>query len=360
MKKSSILYFFLFLVSFSKAQPDPNTAQRIGNVTVWADNTKAGTYYYLPGSIELAKEKNGQPAVKLLLLRYTGTTINKDVGLDRNRNILQMRLKLINPPKDELARLKSTLRARDLFVLPVSRLQSTIILPSLSGTDTASASNGYFEQINAAVNNSYWDERDYTLKLDNYTAQFVKAQLDSNKLLMSLAYAFFVTTPVKIDTGRYSGYGLINSRVNFERNSADSVTTVIAKADALAVYIDIKQWPDIVTKVDINERLPPAYPCLDIYCFDFNNEIRKDLYAKRVEIKAKGIANDEVIYTVQFKSATPDIYAASVKFKYAVRMDLPFYFRVTEINNEGESVQKEWIKQDNWYDRIDITSLPKD
>jgi hypothetical protein len=341
------------------AQPDPNTAQHVGNMTVWRDYSRPSNYYYLPGKLELAKEKTGEPALKLILIRYSGNVINRDEGASRFRSLLQMRVKLVNPTKEELAKLKTTLRAANLYVLPISKVKTVLVLPSLAGNDTATSAGGYFEQGKNENASAYWDERDFTVRLDNYTAQYVMAQLDSNRLLMSLAYAFYVNTPVKIDTARMIGSGLKEYDMANKfpgLGASDTTTTVIAKADAIPIQLNLQQWPTLVTKIDMNSKMPPAYACLDLYCYDFNNEIRTDLYSKMIQVKAKGIANDDVIYNVNFSSKNADIYAAAVRFKYAVRVDLPYYYRVTEVTKDGETKQTDWIKRENWYEMLDITS----
>ena len=43
---------------------------------------------------------------------------------------------------------------------------------------------------------------------------------------------------------------------------------------------------------------------------------------------------------------------------YAVKFDKPFYYRVTEINNDGEKKMTEWVQKKEWSEILDITSSP--
>ncbi|MCB0376661.1 MAG: hypothetical protein KDD04_12135, partial [Sinomicrobium sp.] len=116
--------------------------------------------------------------------------------------------------------------------------------------------------------------------------------------------------------------------------------------------------PDLTKQIDINERIPPEYAALDVYCFDFNNAIREDLYAKRVEFKAEGVGRGEVSFKVTFRATEPDIYAKTIRFIYAVKLDKPCSYRITEIFKDGRTERSKWTAVENWHQILDVTTQP--
>jgi hypothetical protein len=53
------------------------------------------------------------------------------------------------------------------------------------------------------------------------------------------------------------------------------------------------------------------------------------------------------------------VYARSIRIPYAVRLDQPFYYRITEIDHNGDTNISEWIEKKEWNDIVDITSAPE-
>ena len=45
--------------------------------------------------------------------------------------------------------------------------------------------------------------------------------------------------------------------------------TVMVCAGAFAVTVDAQKWPELFSRVDINERTPPGYAALDVYLLRF-------------------------------------------------------------------------------------------
>lgn len=146
------------------------------------------------------------------------------------------------------------------------------------------------------------------------------------------------------------------SEVKNQTDSALKITMV--KADVVSLSVNVKDWPSVIQKVDINEKVPARYPLFDVYCYDFNNDLRPDLYVKKVEIKATSVNGSDVISVFSFKQSQPELYAKSIRFPYAVRFDKPFYYRVTEINADGDVAATEWKQKKEWNELLDITSPP--
>jgi hypothetical protein len=254
--------------------------------------------------------------------------------------------------------------------MPVRKFSSLLVFAGTDGTDTAHLiKSGYAEPTdeNAAVNNSYWNERVISFRVNNFDAQLVETAMRNRQAAMSFSYAFYTNMPGKgnDDTSVYRDGRLdVDAKSYFrkqEEGENDKDTTsmlALIKADVLPIVIDVQRFPDAIQQTDINERIPAKYALLDVYCYDFNNELRPDLYAKKIEIKATSVNGSEVTNTFSFRQGKPDVYARSIKFLYAVRFDKPYSFRVTEISNDGEAHAGEWTVKKEWSELLDITSPP--
>jgi hypothetical protein len=277
---------------------------------------------------------------------------------------LQFRVKQNSYSKEVLNSIRQRLHAVALIPLPVFKTSFIIALPSLKSSDTARADNGFFEKNDSEKNEGYWDERDFTLRLDDFTAQYIKAQLDSSRLLMYCSYTFYVQTFVMADTSNLVGTQTSNAPlkpidVASYATSTNQARMIPVATNAFGIDVDTKKWNDVVSLIDINSKLPPSYPCLDVYCYDFSNALHDTLYEKIIRIRATGIAGDNVNYVLKFYRKNQDIYAATVRFKYAVRLDMPFSYQVSTINNDGEQFDDPWAIENDWSRMIDITSNPQ-
>ena len=181
---------------------------------------------------------------------------------------------------------------------------------------------------------------------------------------MSFSYtiysAFSETSPGEIQV---VGTGPLQKKIreHFQsevKNATDSALKItLIRADAINLDEDPEKWP-LIHKVDINEKMPARYPLFDVYCYDFNNELRADLVAKKIEIRATSLNGAEITNRYTFRALQPEVYSRSVRFSYAIRFDRPFYYRVTEITSDGEIVVGEWNMKENWSELLDITSPP--
>ena len=256
----------------------------------------------------------------------------------------------------------------EVRMMPVRKFSSLLVFAGSGGTDTAHIiKTGYAEPTdeNAEVNNSYWNERVISFRVNNFDAQLVEAELKSKQLAMSFSYAFYtnMSGSGNEDTSVYRDGKILPEAKSFfreqEENDTDTTSQLaMIKADGFPVMVDVQRWPGIIQQVDINERIPAKYALLDVYCYDFNNELRPDLYAKKVEIKATSVNGSEISIAFSFRQNKPDVYARSIRFLYAVKFDKPYSYRITEINNEGEAQAGQWIVKKEWSELLDITSPP--
>lgn len=365
------------MMSETQSQPLFSSSQMIGNQIVYRDSKLVNVYYHLPVlNYILATDEKGKPDFSLIEMRYTGTKATGDEGAARFNNRLQFRITLDMSQQHKIAELKSELMkispSVELRSLPMRKFSSLLVFAATGSSEQKDSlhliNSGYAEATDekGSGNSSFWNERIVTLRLNNYDAQLVESALKNNQSIMSFSYAIYTSFS---DADSYRADLTGNSSIRKEirdifekdikgkKDSALHITLV--KADAIDLKIDPVQWPSAIQKIDINEKVPAKYPLFDVYCYDFNNELRPDLFVKKIEIRATSVNGSDVLTDFSFKAGRPDIYAKSIRFPYAVRFDKPFYYRVSEITMEGESTTSEWKEKKEWSELLDITSTPE-
>ncbi len=365
-------------ISITIAQPSFGSSFMLGDQKIFPDVKRPNLYYILPSDYKLATDVSGKPYFTLMQMRYNGMASTGDAGISKYNNVLQFRVTTDLQQQKKMGDIKLALKkinaAAELRILPIRKFSSLLVFASSStdaGTNPGDSLNivktSFTEATdeNAAVNNSFWTERTISIRLSNVDAELVESALKNNQSIMSFSYAFYTVFAEKSDvsmtiTGspgfRKPIYDLFRDEI---RNSPDSAKhMVLIKADAIPLTVDIQKWPALVQKIDINERMPAKYPLFDVFCYDFNQELRADLFEKSIEIKASSVSGTDISTNYAFKESRPDVYAKSIRFPYAIRFDKPFYYRVTEINQEGEKNTGEWIRKTNWSELLDITSPP--
>ena len=205
--------------------------------------------------------------------------------------------------------------------------------------------------------------------LDSLSAQALHAALERGRVLMSLGYAFLGAAAGGVgDEGTLEGAPELVAALQRSISSgtgpsagapADTARLHVVRAGTLPIGLDTTRWPDLLRRVDLNDRAPPGYAALDVYCYDFNNAIRPDLAEKIVDIDAEGVGGRRVTLQTHFTSDQPDVYSASVRFPVAVRIDRPYRYRVEEVKRDGLAHAGSWREVAEWSRILDITTPPK-
>lgn len=365
-----ILPVVLLIAGTAAAQVDFATKDVIGNVVLYQDSEKKTLFYYAPYGLRLVKDNEGKPDFRFIQMRYTGTNLTDDQGAARFRSLLRFKVANHVPSKTTRDSIKKVIRRKGKTVsklqpLPIHNLKATLIHTAETDTVPTAYDAGFFEGDETASASAYWTERDFTLRLNNDDAQMFWSTLQGDQPTLSVNYIFSVkglnSAEAELVT---SGTGEINEtmedRIKLENDSINrTISEKIIISGALSIDVDTGKWPDLLKQIDINERIPPEYAALDVYCYDFNNEIREELYAKRLEVKAEGVGNSEVSFKTTFRATEPDIYAKTIKFIYAVKLDKPYLYRITEIFKDGKADRSDWKEVENWHQILDITTKPE-
>jgi hypothetical protein len=102
-------------------------------------------------------------------------------------------------------------------------------------------------------------------------------------------------------------------------------------------------------------------PQLTVKNYDFSENLRPELYLKKVEVAAVSVDHDkEVLVETKFSKSTPEINSHSIYFPYAVYVNQPMKYRITEITNEGDKKTFPWIEFSNCNQILDITSTSQE
>jgi hypothetical protein len=348
----------------------------VQGLTVYPDIALSNVYYYAPSSLSLSVGQDGKPDFKLTMIRFTGTTLTSNQGTKRFNNITQFKIvmKSVDNKILESVRIQLTKISKiALLPLKLKRIDTQLIYTEINPEglkqNNQKLESGIFEttQDNIPNENTYWTERYYTIRLSNESAQLLEKTLEKGQTIIGFNYAFIT-----------EGVSKKQSEVNIQTNALEleqvqtikeqiKADTFIAKldnypifSDAFQVLIDTKKHSNLVQKIDLNtERLPADYAALEVRCYDFNNSIRKDLDAKRIEIEAEGITRNTIVsQRFTFSNLQSDIYVKNIKFPYIVRTDRPFRYRLIEIlKTGGQPNVSAWIEQKNWSKLLDVTSV---
>ena len=362
----------LMLPNPAGAQPDLTNARQAGGITFFPDIKQAAMFYYLPGNLAIARTDDKKPDLSFILMRYSGSATYNDNGKKEFRNILTIRLLMQPVPSDSLKKarqqLQQTYPGVQLKPLPISQIEAMIVFTPVGAPDTAQvAEKGEMAAEGNAgytTSASYWQERYFTLCLDNNSADLLLQAFNKNLTTISFMYAFYsrgLTTKKALDI---SGYGALGTSLRAQlKDITDSLTTdslheCIVKSDAFPINIDTAANPGLIHKIDIGDAMPPGYAVINVRNYDFANHLRPDLYEKTVDLEATGAGGDPVNLSLSFGKAHADVTSVNFRFKYAVRPDRPYRYRVHELLLDGQETISDWSTVDVWSNLLDVTTHP--
>ena len=374
--KQTYLYIFLWMLpAFLIAQPVLSTRQQIEGVDIYPDFKQEDVYYYAPAKLTLGTDPNGKPQFQLVQMRYTGTACANDQGDKHFLNLAQFTVKMVPIETAVLSSIQASLKkgriTPELRPIPIRYIESYLVAPVGKNPEGQEqfkriGSNGGFEaDASSASGKTYWHERVFTLKLENYESQILWKQVSEGSLSISFGYAFYADAVLgrRVETvlsGDSSFTSQMEDAAEAAAMVADEDTTVspqIIRSNAFPIYIDVEKWPESLKKLDINEGMPPAYPALQIACYDFSDELRPDLALKKIEVEAIGVGGQPLKpVSVRFSPGKAELNNLNLHFPFAVRMDRPMRYRVIEFTRAGERSMSSWTEKESCSELIDITT----
>lgn len=371
------------LAATAHAQPDFSRREVSHGIPVCPDAKQADAWYYLPNDLAVRKGPDGKPALRFVMMRYTGTAAAGDQGKIRFRNIFQIDVAMTSRNADSLARAKSDLKRKyprlNFGPLPIRRVDAMVQYAGVNDTSGTTLGRADLESDpSSAGGGSNWLERTFTLTVDNLTAQTFAQSLKTGMLTLSVGYAYYSrgkiegdavvataatsssSTPSAVPASKDSGAARFQRMMSelTAKSDSDSVATgdAMANAGAFSVEIDPSDYDRCVKQLDLNESVPPGYSVLSIYDYSFNNEIRPDLFERLVEIEAVGAGGGRVQASASFRFDQPEIYRKSIRFRYAVQLGQPYRYRIREIDQDGGEKLSSWTSVKDWTPILDVTS----
>lgn len=328
------------LAPAAAARPTLDEPRPLGGLTFYADDERRGLFFYGPGELGVVPGGDGRPDFHFVQMRYTGSAVMADRGRILQRGLLSFRVAMTSPSAAELQAARRSLSAGAAAIefrpLPIQRLEATLVYAPVGRSEEASLPTGHFERGEADASEApgaFWTSRSYMLGLDPQTSELFGGALAKGQVVLSMSYAFYA-----------SGTG------------PGPVKPKLVRSGAFAIGLDAARWPDLVRRVDINERVPPGYPLLDVYCYDFRDTLRPALYEKQVEVEAEGVGGRAVVAGARFGRDQPDLFARSIRFGVGVRLDRPYRYRVKEIADDGTSTIGAWRARESWAELLDVTT----
>ncbi len=357
-------FLVLFSFNFSHSQPSLITRKLFDKIEVFQDYKNKNLYYFAPSKIVLATETDGKPKFSLLSMRFTGTNATGNAGEKRFLNLVQFTVNLDNPSADVLKNIKAQLgKNAQLKPIPIRSIETQLVAGFDENKEQKIAfSAGIQQDDKQNTSESYWIERIMTFRVENHEAQLLIEQLEKKRTILSLNYAFFAECVGGFDASLQTKSNVKEATKLFENIKAELPKDTILKTqaiagDALRFEIDVQRWKDLLKKIDLNEEVPPAYPILEVKCYDFADNLRPDLFMKTIEIQAVGVNGQMVMLPAKrFTKGKADIYSLPIQFPYAVRMYKPFSYRVTEYLIDGRRLEGNWVSRNSFSELIDITT----
>jgi hypothetical protein len=351
--------FFIFFVPFRYASLHKKDEKLNNNVV------QLITY-----GLKLVTDKDGKPDFKFIQMRYAGTRATDDQGVFNLKSLLAFRVANHKPSRQKIDSIKQVIKLegtsiKSLKPIAISNLKAELIhAADTNNIDSLSTkyNDGFFESTDKKSTSTNWTERDFILRLNNTDAQIFWEGFQTNQPTISVNYTYSSKMfTSKSESYLASGSTDLSKELEEKYKENDSIPDqnileMVVNSGSIAIEIDTEKWPDLIKQIDINERTPAGYPVLDVYCYDFNSELNHDLYAKRIEIKAVGVNNSAVEFKYTFKNSEPDVYAKNIKFKYAIKLDQPYQYRVTKIYLDGLYQRSEWTTKASWSEILDITT----
>ncbi|GGD11473.1 hypothetical protein [Hyunsoonleella pacifica] len=371
VSQSSIRIIFVFtlcIFNLLSAQPEFGSREEIEGIVIFHDKTSPLLFYYEPGDLILDKTANGTPDFRFLDMRYTGTKCYDDIGEKRFKSLLQFGVVMKKIEPETLKRIKTRLKKHGnikIKPLPISHINTRLILPVENNKYATIDHDGALEAADKSgfsSSKSFWTKRTYTVSLTKYESQLFNKQLKNKLIGLSLNYSYNANVWFPNEE---SISGSRDVKAHFEKDSvldtANNIKNKIVKNNTLSIEIDTDKFTEVIKQIDLNEEIPPTYAAVEVKCYDFTENLRPELYMKIIEVEAVSVNNSEPItYKVKFLEKHPSLFTQHINFPYAVNMNLPMRYRVTEIDTNGKRKILDWVEKPECSSVIDVTSVSKE
>lgn len=322
------LFIVLFCAGLSVAEPDLGRYRDVDGVRIYRDHKRADTWYLTPAATRLALQEDQSPAYGFDLFRYYGRQATGDKNAFWAHGVLSLTISRERATR-QVKRIRRELQA------------GGIKYPKLRSMPIAGAGIRllFAGQSLQWQQGSRWSGGTFTLPLKAETAQLLWQAVERGQLQVSLVVE----------------EQLAGVRRN-ESSEPKWREASVANGWTLPVDLDMERFPDKFRRIDLSGRMAHGYTGLDVFCFDFLENLVPGLYAKVVDVAIPTEGRD-LIETVTFRESGE--YRSRIDFKLARDLDQPYRIRITEIFRDGRRQVGPWqLKQGD--SLLDITAYRDD
>ena len=353
------------------AQPLLNDFELIENQQIYSDLNEENIFYYPIGKLIQKVNKTGKPDFQLLSIINNSTSCYDKESKNGFLNLLQFSIVTTDIDSKILATIKKkkeqTLQGKKIILrpLPIQRMEFSLVsVLGLEGSDEVNIEERF------SFKNSVWEEKIFTIKLNNRDFQLLQGSAKTGNIALTFSYTIFTegveiknNEPIEISTASSA----VNTNViaidvekemNDSENTSDTISTKkIIATNSFNVGGNLNQWKDLVTEI-VSTHIPEGYPSIGVSCFDFVNATRKDLSAKNIIVKVKGIDKRELTQSLVFNAENSAIQY--LNFPKPVDMNEPIQYKIIEIKKNGHSnAIPKWKNKDQCKGIIDVTTSHK-
>jgi hypothetical protein len=294
--------------SLCQATPDLGFYYDIQGVRVYKDHKQSEEWYLSPAQPILNERSDKTPDYGLALYRYLGRKGTSDSGNFWVRGVLTFG---IERSRDSglSAKIRKELRTKGissprLKSMPVSASRVTLL---------------FSDQKYSKEYNIRWKSGAMVVPLDARIAEVLWDAVQAGQTQVSVSVDETLT-------------GVRKKEENWEPSTTSLTWT-------LPVEMSMTAHPDHFQRLDLGGRMKVGYTGLDVFCFDFIENLEENLYAKIVEVAIPTTGRD-LVETVTFKDNGE--YRSRIEFKLAKDLDRPYRYRILRIWQDGSKDTGQW------------------
>ena len=319
--KWPLFLLFLLLHHTANAAPNLDVYQDIQGVRAYQDQQQKNLWYLAPAAPEIGQNQDNTPDYGLDVFRYHGRKGTGDQGSFLVRGILSVAVERKRPSAVTTATRKtlgnSGIKKPRLRSMPVSGAEIKLM---------------FADQGASWQQKSRWTGKQILLPLTPEMTEALWESVENGQTLMSL-----------VVEEQLSGKRLVDK----EWQDAE-----ISSSWTLPIEMDMAAHPTKFRKTDLGGRMSHGYTGIDVFCFDFIEELDPNLYAKMVRVAIPTTGRD-LIEEITFRDDGQ--YRFRIDFKYAKGMDWPYRVQIVRIMRDGKRETSPWIKKQG-ESMLDITA----
>jgi len=309
--------FFLLAAGFfliacnAAASPDLEHYEDIEGVRLYRDHLKPAFFYLSPALPVLEKDRKHLPEYSLEIYRYLGRKGTGDsgkfwvkgvlnIGIQRERgkkNLKQIKKKISQKYRIKNPRLRS---------MPVTKTNGRLL---------------FADKEMKWSQGSRWSGKKITIPLDSVLSEILWDAVEAGQTLVSIEMEENLSGVRKNRDGQWE-----EGMVSFSAT--------------LPVELDMAAFPSLFSKTDIGGRMVRGYTGIDVFCFDFLEQLDENLYSKVVEV-AIPTPKQMLVESVTFRRGSD--CRTRIEFNLAKDLDTGYKVRITRVFLDGSSEKGQWV-----------------